>query len=298
MGIINFFLRDKKYFITAGLIFISACSKQLEVPPINEKPLNNYTHGKVIWYDLLTDNPALVKSFYGSLFGWTFEESKESEGKYFLIKHDGKSVGGIIHLEDLSKDVDYSQWLPYLSVDDVDKSVEYFNIKGGNIIRDAFEFPNRGRTAAVQDPEGAVIAILKSSSGDPEDNKAVIDEFFWNELWSNNMDNALSFYSGFLGYEKGEIEGLKIDDYYVLHKDNKPRIGIKEIPFKKEVKPNWLSYIAVDDTKTILDKVEDLGGKILIAVDGSQRGSAAIISDPSGAVFGIQKWPIEKLKEQ
>jgi predicted enzyme related to lactoylglutathione lyase len=55
-----------------------------------------------------------------------------------------------------------------------------------------------------------------------------------------------------------------------------------------------MPYIAVKNPSEIVDKVEKLGGEIYLGLDDTGRSDAAIIADPSGAVFTIQKWPLEK----
>ena len=58
-----------------------------------------------------------------------------------------------------------------------------------------------------------------------------------------------------------------------------------------DVKPNWLPYIAVKDVMAIVAKAEELGGKVLVEPDKAIReGRAAIIADPSGAVFAVQQF--------
>jgi hypothetical protein len=60
------------------------------------------------------------------------------------------------------------------------------------------------------------------------------------------------------------------------------------------VQPNWLPYVLVDDPGTLADRVEGLGGRVLLPTDPSRRnGSVAIIADPTGAALTIQKWPPE-----
>ena len=71
------------------------------------------------------------------------------------------------------------------------------------------------------------------------------------------------------------------------------RAGVLNIPIA-DVKPNWLPYVAVKDVKDVENKVKELGGDILIASEGIIGNDAAILADPSGAVFTIHNWPISK----
>jgi hypothetical protein len=62
------------------------------------------------------------------------------------------------------------------------------------------------------------------------------------------------------------------------------------LPFA-EARPHWLPFVAVRDVGAATREVEKLGGTIIIAPKDVERMDAAIIADPSGAVFGLQQWP-------
>jgi hypothetical protein len=78
-----------------------------------------------------------------------------------------------------------------------------------------------------------------------------------------------------------------------MEKGKRPRAGIIKIPFEN-VKPHWMPYIAVKDPSEIVKRVEQLGGTVYLGTEGIAGNNAAIIADPSGAVFTVQKWPLEK----
>jgi predicted enzyme related to lactoylglutathione lyase len=83
--------------------------------------------------------------------------------------------------------------------------------------------------------------------------------------------------------------------YYVFNNESKPRAGMVKIPYEN-VKPHWMPYIAVKNPSEITSKVESLGGSIYVGPQEITRNDAAILADPSGAVFTIQQWPLEKGK--
>jgi predicted enzyme related to lactoylglutathione lyase len=93
-----------------------------------------------------------------------------------------------------------------------------------------------------------------------------------------------------VGYEEKVLEIGTDSTYYLLVKDNQPRAGIIKTP-RVDIKPNWLPYIAVSDVMTVSERVEMLGGTLLVEPDQNIReGRTAIIADPSGAVFAIQQF--------
>lgn len=102
----------------------------------------------------------------------------------------------------------------------------------------------------------------------------------------------MSFYEGLLGYRRETIK-LGEYDYGVLQKDKKLRAGVIEIALEGVI-PNWLPYIAVPDPSTVVERVEGLGGKVILTSKATGRNRAAIIADPSGAAFGVHIWPLPK----
>ncbi len=288
----NFGMNMKRLILLSVLISFAACtSTQLAVPPVTTTPTNDYKVGKFIWYDLLTNDVLAVKTFYGGLFGWEFEGEERVDAEYTIIKQNGIPIGGIVYRDD--KKVDHSQWLSYLSVPDVDKAVDMTKAKNGTIYREPFELPNRGRVAVVADPQGAAVVLIKSRSGDPADRGLIKNNWLWTELFASDVKEAADFYTLLVGYTVEEFDtGLKIP-YYVFKKNDAPRGGLLKLPWE-EVKPNWLPYVLVDNPTETADKVQSLGGKVLIAPNKEiRKGSVALIQDPSGAVLAIQKWPIE-----
>lgn len=279
--------------ISLGLFFYSCAPDLPIVPPINSTPTGESHPGKFVWYDLMTTDISSVKPFYSELFGWEYIETGDPGNGYTVVLHNGNPVAGMFELKDVKTEQRYSQWISYLSVNNMNMAIEYTKKNGGSIYREPFKLPNRGTVAFVFDSQNAVLAFVKSSSGDPKDEEPVYNEWLWTELWSNNIDNSLSFYQGLCNFEYKKFKTKADNFYHVLENESEPRAGIVKIPYE-DVKPHWMPYIAVKDPSVVVDKVEQLGGKVLLGEEGVVGNTAAIISDPSGAVFTVQKWPLQK----
>jgi predicted enzyme related to lactoylglutathione lyase len=181
--------------------------------------------------------------------------------------------------------------LSYLSVADVDAAVKQFKQQNCEIHRKPFDLPDRGRVAVVSDPQGAVVVLIRSNSGDPEDVEAKPGEWLWTELLTQDDDAASTFYQQLLGYDDKVSEGAEGRQYHVLSKDDIPRAGIVKNPWEN-IPANWLPYILVNDPQAVSDKARELGGTIFLAPKQDIRqGSVALIADPTGAGFAVQKWP-------
>jgi predicted enzyme related to lactoylglutathione lyase len=263
----------------------------MQLPPIVPTPTAEYLTGKFVWRDLLTQDLPAVERFYGTLFGWEFEAGDSGRVVYRTITHRGRPIGGVFYTEPRDQDVNRSQWVSYLSVSDVDGAVEQVRAAGGTVHTEPRDFPDRGRIAVVSDAQGALLAVVRSSGGDPEDREPMLDEWMWTELWTNDVAAAESFYGNLVGYQPDTLRPYEASSYLVFMRDGRPRAGLIEAPDDR-VRPNWLPYLRVDDPAAVAAQVESLGGKVLLAPDDDVRnGDVAIIADPSGAALTVQRWP-------
>ena len=286
----------KQLIIFSLLAIIYSCSPDLPVvPPINQKPTNEFHPGKFVWRDLMTDDIPAVKKFYSELFGWTYLDVADGSNDYTVVLHDGKPIAGMFNLRDVKEEHKYSQWISYVSVSDMNQAINYTKQSGGSVYREPFELPNRGNVSFVLDSQSAILAYVKSSSGDPKDDEPIYNEWLWTELWTKDIENSSSFYSELFGYKLKIFSTSAENLYYVFQKENEPRAGMVKIPFE-DVKPHWMPYVAVKDPIELVKKVEQLGGTIYLGMDEISGNDAAIIADPSGAVFTIQKWPLDEGK--
>jgi len=276
------------------LVLLGCEQKQIIVPPITKTPTNNKLTGKIVWHDLLTDDVNSVKSFYSGLFGWKFDNGGDPEAIYTTILFNGNAIGGIIHLEKKDDETNYaSQWMEYISVEDVDGVFQEVIKQNCKVFREPFDLMNRGRIAVFADTRGALIAIVNSSTGDPDDVEVEYNNWFWNELWTDDLNNSVEFYKSLFNYTMEEYKTRSDNDYVILRTKEKRRAGVLKIPYD-DVKPNWLPYVAVKDVKEVENKVKELGGEILVASEDIIGNDAAILADPSGAVFTIHNWPLSK----
>jgi hypothetical protein len=211
----------------------------LELTPVTDSPTGIHLEGKFVWNDLLTDDVAAAKDFYGQLFGWTFEQLSG----YTVVKNDHQSIGGMVEVTDTSKNTAAARWLCSLSVADVDKAVSLVTREGGSVQNGSMDLLNRGKGALVRDSLGAQLLLLYAAAGDPEDKEPVIGSWLWHELWSNDTENSLAFYQKLVGYD---FDGDK-NDYLILLKDERWRAGIRHSS-DPEFEMRWVPVVRVADT--------------------------------------------------
>ena len=281
--------------IISCVVLIGSCATQQPViSPIPSNPAGTYQVGKFVWFDLLTNDVPGTKRFYGELFNWEFEGTASGNSSYATIKNNATAIGGIIHLKRLDENVSESRWLSYLSVADVDRSVKQFREAGATVLKEASDVPGRGRVAVVKGPQGAILALLRTKDGDPEDTALTTGAWMWTELWTSDVMASITFYKSLSGFTEETVDTSDGGKYHFLKQADRIRAGVVPIPWD-DVKPNWLPYIAVSDLSATVARAQALGGKVLISPgDLIDDDSIAVIADPSGAAFGIQNLPPEK----
>jgi predicted enzyme related to lactoylglutathione lyase len=276
------------------LLLAVGCSRtKTSVPAITATPTGEYRVGAFVWYDLLTDDVPGVQRFYGELFGWEFEGNFGDEGDFTLVSFQGTPIAGIVYAAPLESGESRARWIPSMSVADVDQATEQLRRAGGTVYTEPHDVPDRGRLAVVGDPDGAILAFVRATGGDPLDVDGPVGSWLWTELWTHDVDASMSFYSSLVGYEYEIVDLPVLPDYGVMTKDGEPRAGVRKLRLEG-VMPNWVPYVRVDDTSAVAGRVEGLGGRVLVAPSDTLRaGSVALIADPSGAAVIIQKWPVD-----
>ncbi len=285
-------------FLLAALLVavqfgLGACTKPI-VPPVTSPPTETQQVGKFVWFDLLTEELVETEKFYSDLFGWSFEKL-EGRSDYWLIRHEDELIGGIFYTAKLETQPK-ARWLTYLSVADVDRAAQLAVDRGGAVHIEPVDFPNRGRFAIVSDPQGAVVALLNSTAGDPADQELEVGEWMWNELWTTDTGAAFDFYRELVGYEKEVFGAVEGQNYWLMRRGDRRRAGMVKLPWQR-VEPGWLPYILVDNVKEIAEKTNRLGGRVLLAPEGVHHHGSAVIADPGGAAIAIQTLPPERRGE-
>lgn len=114
-------------------------------------------HGAVIWSELNTSDPDTAEPFYRGL-GIDTAPMEGAPG-YRALNVGGRTVGGAQGLEN-SPPGTVSHWLTYFAVDDTDSTVDALVRADGSVLVPPFDMM-AGRMAVVQDPQGAVFALIK-----------------------------------------------------------------------------------------------------------------------------------------
>jgi uncharacterized protein len=282
----------------AGAVPVPAAAP-LQLPPIVEPASQEHHVGKVIFLELVTPDLAATKQFYAGLFGWTFQDIQAGATQYAEASLDGRPVAGLVYKALPPGEHRQPAWLSFFAVSDVDAAEKTALQHGAKVLFEPHRFPNRGREAVFADPQGAIFAVLASSSGDPPDFLAAPGEWIWSSLITSNPDTDAAFYQALFDYDVFELPASGGAQHLLLASHNYARASVNTLPANTaDARPYWLNYVRVEDTVKMTAKVVALGGRVLVEpwVD-RHGGKVAVVADPLGAPFGLLEWPESESKE-
>lgn len=117
--------------------------------------------GKIVWRDLSVPDAVQIRDFYSQVIGWR-AESVEMEGyaDFNMIAPGAEQpTAGICHARSANAALP-AQWLIYITVADLDQALAHCQALGGHILVDPKPVSDTQRYAVIQDPAGAVAALI------------------------------------------------------------------------------------------------------------------------------------------
>jgi predicted enzyme related to lactoylglutathione lyase len=257
------------------------------------------SHGRFVWYDLMTTDPDAAADFYGKVAGWgsaPFEGAQPDEGKapYMMWMAGDKPVGGRDELPEEAKAMGApTHWLAYVTVPDTEAAVKRAVELGGAVLMEPHTMDDVGTFAVLQDPQGAVFCPYTPAGGaGGEVHPSEPGQFSWHELYTSDHEGAFAFYSELFGWEKTEaMEMGEMGTYQMFGPEaNDPFSfgGMMNKPEQMPGPPAWLYYIMVDDIEKAAATVKELGGTVWngpMAVPGGDM--IAMCVDPQGGAFAL-----------
>ena len=263
------------------------------VPALVEPASQEHHVGKIIFAELVTPDLDAAKRFYGGLFGWTFRDTQFGSTRYSEAYLDGTPVAGMIERHITSGEHRQPAWLTFMAVRDVDAAEKMARQHGAKVLFAPRDVPDLGREAVLADPQGAIFAVLASSSGDPPDFLAAPGAWIWGSLVTSDPNNAAAFYQDLFDYEVFEAPADDSGLHLMLASDNYARASANPLPVNSPSSyPHWLDYLRPGVATHAAAKVVVLGGRVLVEPRMDRHGGKiAVAVDPQGAAFGLLEWP-------
>jgi len=127
--------------------------------------------GKVVHFEIPTDDFARAKEFYGSIFGWQLQDMQvEAMGEYTLAlttpvdqetqvpTEPGAINGGLI-----KRSAETPSSVITIAVDGIDDALKKIEAAGGSTVHARTEMPGMGAYAYFKDSEGNVMGLWETA---------------------------------------------------------------------------------------------------------------------------------------
>jgi hypothetical protein len=251
--------------------------------------------GRFGWYELMVDDAAAAKAFYGKVLGWGFDEMPMPgvEGAiYTLAKAGDTPVAGMMHLPDDAKAMGARpSWVAHVAVDDVDAAAKRAGELGGTVLRQPGDIPGIGRFTVIADPDGAVILAFKGADNSmppPKGDSRTPGFVGWRELMAGDAGKALAFYVELFGWTKDEPFDMgPMGKYYLFSAQGESTGGMMNKPAEVPA-PYWGYYFNVDGADAAVERVKAAGGKVIMGPMQVPTGEWATTGfDNQGVYFGL-----------
>jgi uncharacterized protein len=247
-----------------------------------------YTPGTFSWADLTTTDQTAAKTFYAALLGWELTDMPVGDDAvYSMAAIDGRWVGAISPQPQQQRDTGVPpMWNSYITVPDVDATAARATELGATMHAPPFDVMQAGRTAVIQDPQGAYFLLWQPNEHIGAGLVNAPGALSWNELGTPDLDAAAAFYGELLGWTTTPMDGAEPPYLVISTADGHSNGGIRP-PAPPGTPPFWLVYFASADIEASVARVTQLGGTVLVGATDIGIAKIAVVADPQGAVFAL-----------
>jgi uncharacterized protein len=110
----------------------------------------------------------------------------------------------------------------------------------------------------------------------------------WVDLGTPDLDTAVEFYTGLLGWEVPPAENIEQTGGYRRATKNGADVAGMMPLMQEGQPPAWTTYVSVDDADAVAAAVKEAGGAVYAEpMDVMDLGRMAVFADPTGAAFGV-----------
>jgi len=259
-----------------------------------------YPNGVPSWVDTEQPDPLAAQTFYGRLFGWSFETVSPPDVPLYAIAtvNGGSDVAGLGAAADGA-----AAWNTYIAVDDADAAAARIWAAGGEVSVEPADVGEAGRLAVCRDPAGAEFRLWQARRR--RGAQIVNSPGSWNfsDLHTDRPQTS-GFYSDVFGWAVEDLgfatfvrcpgygdhlESTIDPDIRKRQQDVAAPPGFEDAigwmaPPEPGTAPHWHVTFAVADRDATASEAQRLGGEVL-STDDTPWTLTALIRDPQGAVF-------------
>lgn len=265
-----------------------------------------YPQGVPSWIDTQQPDVEAATSFYGSLFGWTFEDAMPPEvpRRYCIARLRGEDVCAIA-----GPGEGIPTWRTYIAVDDADAAVDRLIAAGATVNSAPADHGDDGRAAALTDAGGIEFRVWQARRRPGA--QVVNEPGSWNfsDIHAADLAGAIAFYEKAFGWEAADLGFATIirqpgyGGYLeaTVDPDIRKRQAAAHVPhgFEDAIawaaptgadeSPHWhVSFAVVDRDQTAAEALR-LGAHVL-RDENTDWTRTALIRDPQGAEFTVSQF--------
>src|SRR5579863_3001033 len=249
------------------------------------------SHGKFVWYELMTTDTSAAEAFYRGVIGWNARKADMPNMTYTIFNVGEIGVSGMTNLPKPAQDTGAPpHWMGYVAVDDVDASAQQAAEAGGSIYVQPLDIPGIGRFAVAADPHGASFALFTPAPATPPPPVApdAVGHAGWRELHAGDLQSAFAFYSKLFGWTKADALDMGPMGVYQLFAAGGVPIGGMMTKPSSTPRPSWNYYFNVAGINDSIAKVKAGGGQVINGPHQVPGGSWVVQGlDPQGAMFAL-----------
>jgi uncharacterized protein len=248
------------------------------------------SHGKFVWYELMTSDPQAAEAFYRKVIGWEARDAGMPGMRYAIMSAGEIPVGGVTEIpQDARSAGARPAWIGYVAADDVDATAAQINQAGGAVHRGPADIPTVGRFAIVSDPQGAMFALFKPAGEPPgaPPPAGAPGHGGWHELYAADREAAFAF-SKLFGWTKAEPFDMGAMGIYQIFSWQGQAIGGMMTKPPAVPAPAWLYYFNIAGIDAAKQRVEAGGGRVFHGPTEVPGGSWILqCADQQGAMFAL-----------
>jgi uncharacterized protein len=270
------------------------------------------SHGRFVWYELMTTDMEAAKAFYTAVMGWGARDAGDAgdagnagdardardasapDTAYTLFTVEAAPVSGLMELpQDARKMGGKPTWVGYVGVNDVDAAAERIKRLGGAVYVPPTDIRDICRFSVFADPQTAMLALLQwlrpghEQPAEPAELDAS-GRVGWHELLAADWEKAFAFYGELFGWQKADAHIGEMGTYQLFSAAGQIIGGMYSKPPMAPV-PFWLYYFNVGDIDAAAQRVKAGGGQILHGPFEVPGGSCIVhCTDPQGAIFALE----------
>jgi len=262
------------------LVFLLAVINLSAFNTRNTTPIKSSTESP-LWHDLVTPNLEVSKTFYGKLFGWTFQDQNLKGFSYTLIKNNTETIGGMVEITAAKSSV----WITSLIVSpkEMKEKIKAALASGCKLATKPLKIAGRGKQVIFESPQGEEFAFITDTPGSIDNN----GDWIGMELWSDNPEKAAQLYKDTFELTTTETFYDK-KPYWLFKKEGINVAGMIKNPITNQ-KSQWVPYLKNTNPSQVISNVSNLGGFVILKpTDNIRNGKLGIFQDPNGAILCIQ----------